>query len=373
MLRRRVIEARAIIATGFFALGLAAASVWVRSIDFAAVLRAIAQMKQSYLPALTYADPSFVAAARALMSNALGVAAATLTLWAALFGWMRAQPAVALALPWLASAELFWFALMSTTSFDASAVLDPRWSDVLAQHPGDYRVFDQGHHDRAMAMHTYDAWGYDPGVSRRYAELVASTQGIAPEDVTQYVNIREPSPLLALVRLRFVRRDDAIIELPTPPMPRFSLIDGHRVVSDSRERLAVLRAPSFDPRQLVLLEQEPHPAPGPGRRGVIRVLHDDDDAVELAVDTDTPRLLLATDAYADGWHAEALPGSAQRDYELLIADHALRAVPLRAGEHHLRIVYRPSSLRFGIWIAALAWLAYSCAWIKIAASNKGTM
>lgn len=50
--------------------------------------------------------------------------------------------------------------------------------------------------------------------------------------------------------------------------------------------------------------------------------------------------------------AEPLPGSAQQHYDVLPGNHVLRAIPLAAGVHRLRLVYERTGLRAGFALSA---------------------
>ena len=67
-------------------------------------------------------------------------------------------------------------------------------------------------------------------------------------------------------------------------------------------------------------------------------------------------LRLVTDGWADGWVARAREGSVQPEYEVLPADYVVRAVPLAAGSHRLRLEYRAPGWRAGAWISMVALL-----------------
>jgi len=53
-----------------------------------------------------------------------------------------------------------------------------------------------------------------------------------------------------------------------------------------------------------------------------------------------------------------LAGSVQQKYNLMPADYILRAVPLAAGHHHLRVVYAPPSFPIGIALSVVAWATW---------------
>lgn len=61
------------------------------------------------------------------------------------------------------------------------------------------------------------------------------------------------------------------------------------------------------------------------------------------------------EAIADGG-AEALPGSVKQSYQLVPGDCILRAIPLQAGHHELRMVYAPGAWPAGVTVSAVAWL-----------------
>ena len=84
-----------------------------------------------------------------------------------------------------------------------------------------------------------------------------------------------------------------------------------------------------------------------------------------------PSLLLITDAYARGWRALALPGSAQARYEVMPANYCLRVIPLAAGHHLLRVEYSPSGYRLGKAVSIAAWAVFLALVIFAAGSFFG--
>jgi hypothetical protein len=127
-------------------------------------------------------------------------------------------------------------------------------------------------------------------------------------------------------------------------------------------------APGFDPHRDLLLETPPQPAPVSASAplaGAIHVPAETTDAITLELDTPRPAILLMSDPYTPSWRAVALPGSVQSHYTLQPADYILRAIPLQAGHHHLRIEYAPRAFTLGAWLSALAWLIYAAAGITL--------
>src|SRR5262249_2878707 len=88
-----------------------------------------------------------------------------------------------------------------------------------------------------------------------------------------------------------------------------------------------------------------------------------------------PAILLVTDNYFKGWRIQSLPGSSQSHYDILPANYCLRAVPLAAGTHHLRMDYLPTGFAVGRWVSGIAltiFVAWSgvCCWRRFAALRK---
>ena len=142
-----------------------------------------------------------------------------------------------------------------------------------------------------------------------------------------------------------------VIESTTPPLPRLLLLSDEKVLAGRDAIFSAMRDPSFDPAKTVLLESEPEPRPDPGAAGKARLISDSPEELTVEADTDKPSILLITDLYAKDWRAESLPGSVQQTYRVMPADYILRAVPLAAGHHLLRIVYDPPSVPLGIAVS----------------------
>jgi hypothetical protein len=75
-----------------------------------------------------------------------------------------------------------------------------------------------------------------------------------------------------------------------------------------------------------------------------------------------PQGLLVTDAYSTGWRARALEPGPQPTYQVLPADHTLRAIPLAAGKHHLILEYWPMTVPIGFAVTGVAMAGYLVAW-----------
>ena len=336
---------------------------FLSTVDWREWLRTIAATRESYLSPTAFGDLTFAEGARTFASGALLLAGFTLLAIAGLLHcvprWRPALPLLVL----LLVVETFFFALHTRDTFDARTVAAPEIKDFIKNHPGDYRSLNLLNANSAMSMGAQDLWGADPGVVRRYGEFMAWTQGIAPDSATQYVNFQGIDPLYTMLRLRYVfvpgQKGLQLVESPAKPMERVQLVGRCRVIGQRDAIFHALRAPDFDPRKEVILETPPSVEPvASSVPGTARVTASSTDWLEVEADAVSPAILLITDAYTPAWRAVALPESSQPHYQLLPANYALRAVPLAAGHHHVRIEYAPQAFTLGKWVSIGAWVAF---------------
>jgi uncharacterized membrane protein YfhO len=123
--------------------------------------------------------------------------------------------------------------------------------------------------------------------------------------------------------------------------------------------------PAFNPRETVILEQEPTPRPKPAKEsGMVRVIDSSTDYLTIEAEVEEPSILLLTETYSKGWRIRTLIDGAQKIYHVMPADWTLRAIPLERGHHKFRLEYRPSSLKTGLWLSLLtaALLLSGLAW-----------
>ena len=175
--------------------------------------------------------------------------------------------------------------------------------------------------------------------------------------------MRRDVPLLRLLRARAVlRRGEPRVVALGAPLPRLLLVRSWKPSSGRDETLSAVLDPRFNPAKSVILESAPSPEPDPkGRGGLARVVAEDSDSLTIEAELESPSILLLADSYASGWRADPLEGSAQAAYQVLPADHALRAVPLSAGRHRFVMRYAPASWAAGA-AASLASVAGLAAW-----------
>ena len=347
---------------GAAALGLA--GWWTASTgSWPGLMNASRTSGQSYLLPQRYADTEFVAQSQHLAAMSLLVAGGVCALLGIILVFARREPRALFGVIVLGAAEMFVFAHGSRATFDSSTIVNPDEKRFLQEHPGDYRIMNVANPNSAMLIGAQDMWGYEATVVRRYAEFMTWSQGGDPDQAMSYVQFVRYDPLFAMLRLGYVLRQRGteleIGDAPEPPMPQLRLISSYRVLPDRDAIFDALRSPAFDATREVILESEPEPTPSPSESaGTARIIAASTDALEIEADIEQPAILLITDAFTPSWRAIALPGSIQTNYKLLPANYILRAVPLLAGHHHLRVEYARDALTIGKWISILATLAF---------------
>jgi hypothetical protein len=364
LLRERTVPMRAIWVGAAGAIALCGAAIAIRSVDWGAVTAAIVASGQSYADGRTHP------ASQAFASLGLLIAGLTLAAAVCLAVWARREYRAVFLLGALAIGEVFAFARLQRTTFDSANVIIPQLREFLAADPADYRILNLWIPNTAMSLRAFDAWGYDPGVTRRYAEFIEWSVGGDPDMATQYVTFRRFHPLLSMLRVKYVVvMENNVLSIhpgAAPPLRRLELVGAYRVQPQRAAVLDAMGQASFDPRKEVILEREPVPAPivahHQGRASIVR---EGTDFIEVDAELASPSILLVTDAWAGGWRATPLEGSSQGRYELMPANYALRAVPLDRGKHRLRLEYAPSAFHLGVAASAMAWAAWILALVVL--------
>ncbi|MGA1823779.1 MAG: YfhO family protein [bacterium] len=143
---------------------------------------------------------------------------------------------------------------------------------------------------------------------------------------------------------------------------RAFLVKNYRVITEDEEYKKILERKSFNPRELILLDQDPWPEKAIMSKGII-VGPDEEESViitEYQPNNVTvnalvhePKLLFLSDSYYPGWKVY-VNGVKETIYR---ANYAFRAVALTPGRHTIEFQYRPKSLIIGALISFIALLA----------------
>lgn len=260
--------------------------------------------------------------------------------------------------------EAVVFAKSQVVGTNMDAAMPSELRHFVGEHPGDYRVLNMRRANNGFLLGAPDVWGNDPMVLRRYAEFMTVTQDGSVEQATQYVNFSKIPPVYRMLRLRYAfvpSEGGVVVKEVAAPLPHMLLVSSYRLERRSEVILKTVVAPGFDPRHEAVLESIPVPAPASGAMGSVQILSTSPDELEIVASASAPVLLVVTDLYSRYWRADAMSDSSQRKYEVLPADYILRAIPLSAGRHHIRLRYVLPSfatgivislVSFGLWIGA---------------------
>ncbi len=360
LFRQKKLDRRFIIGLFAVAGALGIGGWWItKTNSWQSLMNKIESTHESYLLPHLYANAEFVSEAQHRAAMSIFIAAGTCVLIGTLLAFRNRDPRVIYGLVALGLAEAFCFAHAARPTFDSSTIVNAEAKSFLDAHPGDYRIINPRNPNSAMSLRVPDIWGYDPNVVRRYAEFITWTQGGDPDSATLYVKFTRFDPLYAMLRLDYVLGERAgkleTAEAPVRPMPHLQLIGNYRVLQSRDAIFGALRSESFDPTHEVILESEPEPRPASGENpGTVTLVESSTDTLTIQADLAQPSILLITDVYTQSWRAIPLPGSVQSKYDLLPANYVLRAVPLAAGHHHLRVECAPRGFVIGKWISIVA-------------------
>ncbi len=246
-------------------------------------------------------------------------------------------------------------------------------AEALAALQGEGRVFGLGPAlapDSGMPLGLRDARGRDFAGLRRYEELVSGKAG--DFDFYQSASALPPSPsLLALsavaataatagaVPADWPPASDADLLIFRSPRPgRRALFVAQAISSPSARALSLVRAPGFDPAQVVLLDDWFSAPQTAGARGDARIVYEESGEVVVSVRSDGAGWLLLLDSWYPGWRAQVngVATAVRR------ADYAFRAVAVPAGESTVRFHYVPFAFWIGLVFSGLAAAGLALAW-----------
>jgi hypothetical protein len=370
MMRRGIVHLRTILAILIAGIIVGTAAVCIRNSAegtnalgwWQQTMHGVYDTNESYLPQEYYADPQFVEKAGFFASRSLTVAAGVCVLLSLMLLLLRTSQKLGYIIAVMAMAEIFILARTSLSTFHLASIRVPMIEKMLSAHSGDYRIFNPVNPNSAMSLGMNDIWGYDSVVLRRYAEFITFTQGYSPDKAYQYVEFSRLHRLYKMLRCRFAFIAEAgrmgVIENKNV-MPRLQLIQDYAVIQDRDQIFHMMEDPSFDPRKKVILETYPGPEPVVSeKKGAARVVDSSANHFTIEADLPDPAILLITDAYSNGWHARALPGSSHQEYVVMPANYILRAIPLSGGHHRILVKYQPLAFQIGKWISVGAVIIY---------------
>jgi hypothetical protein len=137
--------------------------------------------------------------------------------------------------------------------------------------------------------------------------------------------------------------------------PRAYLVEYVRVASDDEDAAQILEAADFRPAaEAVVQGDAPNIVSAPiGSGESAEILSRAPTRIEIQVQVDSPRLLVYADTFYPGWQATIDGAPAP----ILRTNLALRGIVVPAGQHHVILFYRPTTLYVGAGISLATLLA----------------
>jgi hypothetical protein len=239
--------------------------------------------------------------------------------------------------------------------------------------------------DYLMEHHIESAGGHHPFPSKSYLDLIG-TEGsvmfrpyrihnlVGKKKIVDLLNIKyivtmpleilDPATRRVLLPIKNLLEDTTLqfigrfryngkycdIYLNKTPLPRATLFSNYKVLPHD-EALRFILSDEFDPREVVILEENPEIEGNMGTEGKVRIVKRLPDLVKLEVETNGPMILLYTDNYYSRWKAELEDGS---QLPVMRADYTFRAIPVPKGKHRIRMYYDGSVEKMSMLLSILA-------------------
>jgi hypothetical protein len=128
------------------------------------------------------------------------------------------------------------------------------------------------------------------------------------------------------------------------------------VAGDGALALDLVLRDGFDPAVSAVVEADPEissvAGTPPGSASYTEASPED---VRIDAVANGPSLVVVRNSWAPGWHA-TVDG---RPTPMVRADFFLQAVPVLAGEHVVRLVYREPAIGAGLLASAVVWLGFA--------------
>jgi len=317
---------------------------------------------------------------------------------AALLGWwlLRSrrswQPRLAPVLGVIMLGELLFFGFGRNLQCDWALCYPPipALEQLAKAAPGRVMGFDCLPANLAGTCGLRDVRGYDGVDPARMVELLtlasepgavsrsyALTQWLAPKARSSGNGDIRLSPILDMLGVRYVvfrkppfkgartlfhEQDYWVMENPAA-LPRAFVPTHLEVIADHDTRLNKMASPKFDPREVAYLESAVDLPPI--CRGRAEMVEDLPSRVVIALQMETPGLVVLADRWDKGWQASLNGAPAP----ILVADHALRGVVVPKGSGTLEFRYAPASFAWGVRLCTLALIAL-LAWAAFAARKR---
>lgn len=228
---------------------------------------------------------------------------------------------------------------------------------------------------RAILFGLHDALGYSPIQVPGYWSFIRATNQLPVFYNASVIQVPSPEDV-KLLGVRYLVYHESQPELPPGitgeviasqsgyrlleldgAQPRVSVVPSWSV-GDGALALEAVLGRGFDPAATAVVERDPgitaEVGAAPGTATYAEATPED---VRIDVRAEAPSLVIVRTTWEAGWEA-TVDG---RPAPVLRADAFLQAVPVQAGSHEVRLVYREPAIRRGLLGSAVAWGAFVAA------------
>ena len=228
--------------------------------------------------------------------------------------------------------------------------------------PGHFRVLSLMGDPNTNARPSYyyeSLGGYHGAKLRLYQDfldhILFLDDGSLNKNALSMMNTKYLIGLGPLEGYKVVYRDDRFAVLENPDaLPRAFFVGETEVIPSREETFARLKSPDFDPAKTAVLpdsidfETTPIDSTSIAKAELVTFTPRE---LVFDVETDAPRLLVVSEVYYPaGWKAYV----DDEEVPIYRADYLLRAVPVPAGKHTVRMRFEPRSHTLGVWIAGIS-------------------
>jgi hypothetical protein len=216
--------------------------------------------------------------------------------------------------------------------------------------------------NRFMVFGIYSLGGYHAAKLKIYQDVLDSmfdsfNTGRYPAAIINMLNAKYILSLFPLFRedspfpLVLKSGDAHLYENPAA-LPRAFCVDSFRVLSKG-EALAALRAPEFDPSREVILNEAPSIRPVSAAGSSARITKLSANAISIRAHAEQPCILVLSEIAYPDWKAE-VDGVKTT---ILTANYCLRALPLKSGDHDVRLRISSGVLRVSLFVSIASFVA----------------
>jgi hypothetical protein len=141
-------------------------------------------------------------------------------------------------------------------------------------------------------------------------------------------------------------------------MPRVWLVPKAQEMPPDKSILVIHESHNYDPNKLALVEEPIEVGGTASPTDSAKLISVANGSMAVSTKTQTPELLVTSDAYYPGWEAQ-IDGKSTHIYP---ADYLFRAVLVPAGEHTVNFFYKPKILTTGLVVSIISslFLFFAC-------------